>query len=436
MNHEPIELKITHLTDKGFARAEHEGVVYECIGALPGEEVKVVPFKRRRGVWRSNIVSILKPSLARIPAEEPWYSSSSPLQIATYDFEKEWKKGWIEEQFRKQDTTPPRLSFNDLPKLYHYRNKVEFAFYSDETGLHLAVHTRGTAKGKMIATGSKLAPEKVGQVARKILDFLQKHQWEARMLKGLLVRYSFTTDTCVAAIFTKEQGDKHTTRQLQQLIGQDLVGLLWVYSDPRAPDNRITEIEHELGSTDLAETILDKDYTYPWDGFFQVNPPVFALTLNDIRNCITSLPQYSEMKVLDLYAGVGTIGIGIAYLVKSVQGVELHGKSQQYALANAAKNTLNNFAFLQLSTDNLTKELLGDYDLVIVDPPRSGLMPKTLALLKQLTPRYLIYLSCNPATQASNLQQLSDYQLVDYTAYNYYPRTMHVEGLAVLQRLT
>lgn len=437
MNSSPIDLTLDYLTEKGFARGTKDDKTYEMMGALPGETVIAAPFKKRRGVIRSNVESIQEASPFRIPSEEPWYSSSSPLQIADYEFEKNWKKEWIQEQFKKNNIVLPRFLLRDPPQLYEYRNKVEFAFYSDDSGLHLAVHTRGTAKGKMIATGSRLVPDSVNKTANQILTFLQSYNWEARKLKGLLIRYSFTNNKCVAAVFCKEK-DIATSylQQLSSLLNDNLQGLLWVYSDPKAPDNRVTEIQQELGDTNVEEIIGNIKYTYPWDGFFQVNPKVFQYTLNDIRSVVQSCPNHNTINVLDLYAGVGTIGLGIADLVKKVHGVEVHGKSEHYAMQNARQNDIKNFSFTQISTDNVMLEEVNGYDLIVVDPPRSGLMPNTLKLIKQAKPQFILYLSCNPATQANNISNLLDnYTINTYTAYNYYPRTMHVEALAVLSKI-
>lgn len=428
-------IEFQRVNEKGFGIGYTEdGKLVECIGVLPQETAEVEIWGKKKGTLRANLVNIVTAIPERISPEEEAYESTAPLAIVSPKYEATWKMAWIHEQFNKHHITCPDFSLVQGEQEYGYRNKVEFGFYSDEAGLHLAFHKRNSSKGKLIVQGTLLAIPQMNQVAQTILQFLRSKGLASRDMKSLIVR-STTEGKVVAAIFCKERDKAPEDKELQELLNETLVGIIWVYSDYRAPDSRITEIQRTLGELELTEIIDGKSLSYPWHGFFQVNPIVFSRTIQDIRDYITTISNHKELRVVDLYAGVGTIGLCVADLVGSVHGVEVSEESKHFATKNADTNSIDNYTFDQLKSEDLPMEQLHGADIVIVDPPRSGLMPQVVDKILLTKPEYILYVSCNPATQARDLVRITElYSLEEYTAYNYYPRTMHVEGLAVLKR--
>ena len=200
----------------------------------------------------------------------------------------------------------------------------------------------------------------------------------------------------------------------------------------------------------LTDQILGQTYSYSPNGFFQINLPVYELALKEIQKHITT------DKVLDLYAGVGTIGLSVAR-DKNLTLVEC----DKFAFAEAAKNiTIEDRPRLTRSGLSeappvttgrrervrngnilavLTKsEEVLDYiepdQTVILDPPRAGCDKKLIEKLTEIGPKTIIYLSCNPATQARDIKFLLEkYQIKTIKTFNFFPRTPHIENLVVLQ---
>jgi 23S rRNA (uracil1939-C5)-methyltransferase len=430
-----MQLTITHLTEKGFGRALLEdGSKIELLGVLPGEIVEIELNGRRRGIKQAKLIQIISPNPYRIFPKETAYTATAPLAIATREYENKLKTTWIKENFLEQGTTLPNFDYHDSKQEYGYRNKIEYSFFSDETEqLFLAFHQRGMSKGKVVVEQTLLASTTMNHSVTKVLNFLRERKLRAYDLKSLIVRGT-TKNQIVICIYCKEKNLVPPATELHKLLDTYLVGLVWVYSDHKAPDSRISEVQLEVGNTTLAEQIGNLTLNYPWHGFFQVNPVAFTSTNNTLVSQVQSISNYSTLKVLDLYAGVGTLGLCIAPYVASVHGVELSDQSKIFALQNAQNNHIINYTFDQVASEEIDHKMMCQYDLIIVDPPRPGLSQTVVDQLLLAKPKYIFYLSCNPATQARDLALLLEHYTLDhYSAYNYYPRTMHIEGLAVLK---
>jgi 23S rRNA (uracil1939-C5)-methyltransferase len=134
-----------------------------------------------------------------------------------------------------------------------------------------------------------------------------------------------------------------------------------------------------------------------------------------------------------LYGGVGTIGLAAAKIAREVVGTEVVPVSSAYSTRNATDNGLDNFTAEEVASEKLDPALLKDTDAVIVDPPRAGLHTLVIDTLLAARPRQILYLSCNPATQARDIMALKDaYEVQSVTGYDFYPGTPHMETLVRL----
>ena len=429
-----MQVTITHLSDKGFGQAVLEdNSRVELLGVLPGERVEVELTGRRRGVKQARLLDVVVANPHRIPPKEIAYTATAPLAIATRKYEQHLKTDWINMQFSRQGIEVPEFEYHDSKQEYGYRNKIEYSFFSDDAEqLFLAFHQRGMSKGKVVVESTLLASDVMNIATAKVLDYLRSKKLRAYDLKSLIVRGT-TENKIVISIYCKEKDLVPDKIELKALLDANLIGLIWVYSDHKAPDSRISEIQLELGVTSLTDRIGNLRLRYPWHSFFQVNPKAFASTSNQLIFQVQKILDHRSFTVLDLYAGVGTLGLTIAPYVAVVHGIELSDQSKIFALQNAHQNNIQNYSFDQVAAEEINSDMLSSYDLVIIDPPRPGLSQQVLIELLLAKPKYIFYLSCNPATQARDMNQLFEqYWLVHYSAYNYYPRTMHIEGLAIL----
>jgi 23S rRNA (uracil1939-C5)-methyltransferase len=385
--------------------------------ALPGETVKIRVIKKKRSYVEAIVEETIESSAERIEPQEENYLATSPWQIMLFEAENKYKKEIVAELFTHEKIMLPKYGVvvHD-DREWQYRNKMEYSFWGDDDGLHLALYRRGT-HGKQIVSGSKLALPAIDAVAQKILAELQKLPIRAGDLKTIIIRCNQKSDT-VASLFVKLEKFPQLT------LPEGVKGLRVYHSNPKSPASVPTKLLYELGDVLLDDTLLDKNFTYDVDSFFQVNIPVFEKALSKIK-------EYGAGEsITDMYAGTGSIGLSVAE--KSVDLIELDPASAKMAGENAHASGLD-ATVIEASTEKVL-EYITENRIVIFDPPRAGLHAKVVDTVLEVMPPKIIYLSCNPATQARDLARLQDkYTIEHFEIFNFFPRTPHIETLAVLR---
>lgn len=406
-------------------------------GGLPGETVTIRITKKKSHFVEGVVTEVLTASPERITPRNPEsYLSTSPWQIMPLASEQHYKAALIEEAFELHDIVLPEpidVFCDDVP--YGYRNKVELSWYSDSAPdgtetLDLAFFRRGS-KGKIIVDGTSLARPEINQLARQVRDLLRTKQVTARQLKTLLIRCD-QAGNCVWQLYTKDcLGDVMSPDEATALSAQ---GGEIIYSDPRSPASRITERLACFGDPVLQDTILGVPFRYATEGFFQVNLPVYEQALRDMQR-FAQVQDGTSRPTLDLYAGVGTIGLTIGS--DNVTLVEINADAVREMQRNIHQLGRTSQAKAILAPSEQALEHITGDALIILDPPRAGLHADVIAKLLATQPQRILYLSCNPVTQARDVALLAThYGIAYHRGYNFFPRTPHSEHLVVLDRLT
>ena len=402
-------------------------------GGLPKELVTIRVTKKKSHFVEGVVTEIIEKSPERItPRDENSYLSTSPWQIMPMSSEQSHKASLIKEAFLLHNITlPEKIEIFSDGVEFNYRNKVEFSWFGDKTDddeketLDLAFFKRG-GKGKVVVDGTSLAHPSINKLAIEIRDLLREKPIVARQLKTLLIR-SDQQGNAVWQLYVKDK--------IENLISDDEAKLLSakggeiIYSDSKSPASRITERLNKFGDTTLSDTILGVAFNYACEGFFQVNIPVYEKALSDMKAWINC---NEKLLTLDLYSGVGTIGLTIGG--DDVTLVEINEHAVAEMQRNITKlNRPNAKAILAPSEKSL--EYITDEQIVIVDPPRAGLHADVTNRLLETAPPRIIYLSCNPVTQARDVSLLQEkYEIVHHQGYNFFPRTPHIEHLVVLDK--
>jgi len=181
----------------------------------------------------------------------------------------------------------------------------------------------------------------------------------------------------------------------------------------------------------VISSILDKKFKVSRKSFFQVNNLVCTKIFEKVRNYVKD-KNYS--KVLDLYCGTGIIGILISDLVDSVTGIEVVSDAVINANDNKELNGIDNINFICDKVENRINEF-NDIDLIIVDPPRSGLDNKSINNILRIGPKDVIYISCNPNTLVRDLKELTtNYDIKEISIADMFPNTYHVETIVFLSK--
>lgn len=399
-------------------------------GGLPGETVTARVTKKKSKMVEGVVEHVDNTGAERVEPQDPEsYLSTSPWQIMDFSAEQHYKAALIEEAFELHDIVLPEAIevYSDNVQ-YGYRNKVEFSWWgdTDEQGnetLDLAFFRRGS-KGKIPVDGTSLAREEINVLAKAIRDLLHKKGVSGRSLKTLLIRCD-QNGNCVWQLYVKDKlKDIVTSDDAEKLPAQ---GGEVIYSDPRSPASRITERLASFGDIVLSDKVLDVPFRYATEGFFQVNIPVYEQALRDMA-------EWNENKqAVDMYSGVGTIGLTIGG--DNVTLVEVDENAVREMRRNIDQLGLSANAVLTPSEKAL-EHIVGD-KTIIVDPPRAGLHQDVINRLLETEPQRIIYLSCNPVTQARDVALLAEkYGIRAHRGYNFFPRTPHIENLVVLDLKT
>jgi 23S rRNA (uracil1939-C5)-methyltransferase len=385
-------------------------------GALPGEKAQVRILKGKRSYAEAIAETILDPSPLRVAPRDANYLATSPWQIVQFDAENDYKKRIVDELFTQAHVALPDFAMTAAGDDWHYRNKMEYSFWGDDNGLHLALHNRGSHQ-KTIVDGSELALPAIDQAAREVLTELQKLDLRASDLKTIIVRCS-QGGGAVAALFVKKKPF------IELNLPPNLKGLRVYYSNPKSPASVPTKLLQELGDVQLQDTLLGRSFTYDVDSFFQVNLPIFEQALQRIKD-----HSANQDEIVDMYAGVGSIGLSVAS--KIVDLIELDPATAAMARVNAEASGLRG-EVIEASTEKALDYITPDKP-VIFDPPRAGLHDRVVDRVLETKPPQITYLSCNPATQARDLTRLQDaYNITYFEVFNFFPHTPHIETLAVL----
>lgn len=406
-----------------------------------------------------------------------------------YGYRNKVEFSWYSESVVSRAVSQKKSGLVSGPELFSDNNQEIDADSDREESsgdtLDLAFFRRGS-KGKIVVDGTSLAHPAINNLARTIRDLLRHKRVAARQLKTLLVRCD-QSGSCVWQLYVKDRlPEIITANEATKLPAQ---GGEIIYSDPRSPASRITKRLARFGDTTLIDTILGTPFRYACEGFFQVNIPVYEQALRDMRQWMSHSRSDNQQRVisqkksgqhreskqhgssnsfsegfafpakarqerqldqlaarwpeekdvcetgeptLDLYAGVGTIGLTIGG--SSVTLVEINADAVREMQRNIAELGRTDARAVLAPSEQALNYITGK-EIVIVDPPRAGLHPDVIATLLQKLPPRILYLSCNPVTQARDVALLQQsYQITWHRGYNFFPRTPHIEHLIILDK--
>jgi 23S rRNA (uracil1939-C5)-methyltransferase len=398
-------------------------------GGLPGETVMVQVTKKKSNYVEGYVTEVIKASSERVEPRDPGsYLSTSPWQIMNFEAESHYKSALIEEAFELHDIVlPTPITIWSDDHEYGYRNKVEFSFWfdTDIMQLKLAFFRRGS-HGRVPVDGTSLAQNAINQTGKYVLNALRELKIDGRAIKTLLVRCNRKGQVAWQLYVKDETIDPKPILALA--VQPDVVNAEIIFSNPKSPASVITKRLAATSDKSLTDTILDVPFTYATEGFFQINLPVYEQALRDMREWVTA-----GQPVIDLYSGVGTIGLTIGG--DNVTLVELNEHAVREMERNIIELGRSESAKAVLAPSEKALDTITENALVIVDPPRAGLHEDVVTRLLETAPERIVYLSCNPVTQARDVAKLADkYGIRWHQGYNFFPRTPHIEHLVILDK--
>ncbi len=436
-----LELQIDSLAFGGAGVARTDGYVVFVPGTVPGDRVRARIGKRKRAYAEALVIELLEPSPDRIApvADHP----GAPWQVLPYERQLEVKQAQLDDALRRIGKLDGYSLEPIVPALepWRYRNKLEYSFGTDPSGeLVCGFHAPGSWEEIVPIHDCLLASEPANRARELVVSWCREQRLPAYdrrsgegLLRNLVVREGRRTGALQVRLVT---GAGQLDRDALARAGAELDGLLWTRQQRTGESTQGGESELLSGTDRFEEVLGSMRFSISSEAFFQTNTEMaerlYDLALDYAR------PEGFD-RVYDLYCGIGTIGLSISPRVAEVWGLELNPEAISDAIANARANEVDNAHFFAGDVRLALGELVaraGRPDVLIVDPPRSGLSQKVVRRIIEAAPRRLVYVSCNPTTLAPNVAQLVEagFQLARVRAVDMFPQTPHIECLAELIR--
>lgn len=455
------DLEIIDAGAEGKAVGKQEGLTVFVPFAVPGDRVNVRIFKKKKGYAEGRLLDILEPSPYRISPKCPHFGicGGCKWQVMEYSRQLFYKQKQVDDNFAHlgKFEYPPVLPIIPSEKQYYYRNKLEFTFsnlrWLEDADMELqkttSIETRGLGfhiPGKfdkiLDIKNCYLQEDPSNAIRLAVKEFALNHDlsfYNVRnhegLLRNLIIRTSTTGEIMVIIIFGEES--EHREKLLEHLAERfpEITSLQYVIN-PKLNDT-ITDLDIILwkGKSYIHEKMEGLTFKIGPVSFYQTNGEQ-AYNLYKITREFAGITP--EDTVYDLYTGTGTIANFVASNAKKVIGVEYVDAAIEDAKENSLTNHITNTEFYAgdmakiLTTDFISEH--GKPDIVITDPPRAGMHAKVVEQLLEAAPRRIVYVSCNPATQARDLTLLSEkYGICEVQPVDMFPHTQHVENVVLCE---
>ncbi|HEX8085690.1 MAG TPA: 23S rRNA (uracil(1939)-C(5))-methyltransferase RlmD [Solirubrobacteraceae bacterium] len=439
-----LDLTVHALAYGGNGVARHEGYVVFVAGAVPGDRVRAVVTKRKRAYAEARAVELLEPSPERIEPRAPGHPGT-PWQVLPYERQLQVKAEQVDDALRRIGHLDGYELEPIVPatELWRYRNKLEYSFGADDEGtLVCGFHKPGSWEEIVGVEDDLLASERVNAARRAVLEWCRAQglsaydrREQAGLLRNLVVREGRRTGEVQVRVVTSDA--PFPAEPLAAALDGVADALFWTRIEGVAEVTAGGRTELVMGATQLREELNGLELGISPEAFFQTNTEM-AETLYGVAAEYAALKGWE--RVYDLYCGMGTIGLTLAPRAGEVWGLEVAEEAVSDAIATARRNEIGNARFYAGDVRLALRELVeqaGRPDVVVVDPPRSGLSQKVVRRVIEAAPKRIVYVSCNPTTLAPNAAQLVEagYALRRVRPVDMFPQTHHIESVALLEHV-
>lgn len=448
---------------EGKCVAKVDGMAIFVGGTAPGDLVKAQITRKKSNFAEARLIEILESGPDRITPKcsHAPYCGGCTWQHVSYDEQARFKREHVRDHLHrigKQTHVEPHDALTS-DRTFHYRNKMEYTFSDmrwltpeeiasgddfNRKGVALGLHVPGRYDKILDLNECYLQEE----ISYQILDWLRayavEHQiepWNTHkregFLRNLMIRNAFhTKDLMVNLVTYADDSDfmERFTKDLLEYFPQ-VTTVINNVNDTFSPTSigRYEKIYHGPGY--ITEYIGPYSFRIDANAFFQTNTQQAEALYETAR-------QYADLKegdiVYDLYCGVGSLSLYMSEKASKVVGIEINEVSIKNAEANRDRNNVKHCYFEQGDMKEVfTKDIIdkhGRPDVIITDPPRAGMHEDVVRHLNELAVDRLVYVSCNSATLARDLQILSEiYEVVQVQPVDMFPQTYHIESVTQLR---
>lgn len=437
-----IELTIDDLSYEGKGVAKVDDFTLFVDNALPGEKVKAVVTKVGKSYGFAKSLEILTKSPDRVDDIDNIYARTgiAPLSHLKYSEQLKFKQHQIAVNYQKNGLDIKVNETLGMTDPLHYRNKAQVPVREVDGKLTTGFYRRHSHE--LIPMEDFLIQDpKIDAEILRVRDILRKYKvrgFDEENHKGqirtIMVRRAYYTGQMMIVLVSRVRDISHYKDIANEIMASDEVKSLYLNINEKKT-NVIFGKEMQLlaGSPYIDDEILGNTYRISPRSFYQVNP---TQTQKLYQLAIDKAQLTGNESVVDAYSGIGTIGLSMANKAKKVTGIEVVEDAVKDAQQNADINNIKNADFVVGKTEDVLNEWSKNnvgVDVLMVDPPLKGLAASLIDSIKNIKPKKMVYVSCNPATLARDLKALSEiYDISESTPVDMFPMTNHIESVTGL----
>ena len=455
-----VQLEIESLAFGGMGVAHLNEMVTFVKNAIPGQTVTARITKKRSSFLEARSLEVLSESPHFVPVKCEHFADCGGCTFQNLDYSHQIAA----KQTQVQDVFQRIGRFQDIPcepilgceNIFHYRNKMEFTFSGSEyvpevrkddeaSDFVVGLHAPGRWDKILNINECHIQQPIANDILKSIKELTKELEpynirEHSGFLRNVIIRVAANTGDIMVNIVTSRE-DTDTLSPITETLISQFPHVTSIVNNITTRKAGVSTGEHQIvlhGNEYIVEKLGDYEFMISADSFFQTNTrqaeKLYQIALEEAN-------LTGEEIVYDLFCGTGSISLFISKHAKMVYGFELAMSAVQDAMQNAAHNGVKNAWFFpgdlkDVFRENKEVKSLENPDVLIVDPPRAGLHPDTIPDILDKSPERIVYVSCNPTTQARDAAKLckEKYELVKLRPVDMFPHTPHVENVATLIR--
>ena len=398
-----MEVNIGKLDNQGRGICYVEDKITFVPNTLPSEKVDIKITKKSKKYNEAKVVNYISKSKKRIDPVCPYFDICGGCEFlnSSYKDTLSFKKEKLESILSKYASINTNVDIIPCDNNLNYRNKVTLKVIDGKYGYYAS------------NTHNLIEIDKCYLASNSINKFIKDINHLNIKDGEVIIRSNYNDELLIWIKTTdKIKVDIEYLKNKHKIVGFVL-------------NNKSIN-----GDNKFVEIINNELFQVSYDSFFQVNRNICSKLFNLIENEIED-----NSTILDLYCGVGTLGINVAHKCNKVYGIEIIKNAILNCVTNSKINHLDNTYYLLGDVSNCLSQIKDKIDTVIVDPPRAGLDDKTIKAIIDFNPNKIIYVSCDPMTLARDLKKLNvSYEIKTIKGLDMFPYTHHCESITVLER--
>lgn len=446
---ELIDIQIEGMEFGGESFGFHDGQKITFKGGILGQTVRIMIKKIRKNRIEGKILSVISPSSLEKEEVCDHFGICGGCTILPVPYEEQLsiKSDQLSKLFAEYGHPEiENIIVRPSPKHLSYKNKMEFTFGNEtkDAPLSLGMHMKNKTNSVTTVDTCLIVDEDYRKILTTTVNYFSRQGSpfykilsHEGYLRHLVVRKGHHTNELLVNLVTTSQIDLDLSRYVDLLLALDtdakIVGILQTINDSFSDAVICDELKVLYGRDHFYEDLLGMRFKISPFSFFQTNSSCAETLYQEVLNLL----EGSENKTLyDLYSGTGTIGILASSKVNNVVGIEIVDEAVAMANENCALNNITNAKYIAGDVKDTVSQLQEKPDIILLDPPRSGMHPKVIEDVLSFDVPEIIYVSCNPKALAIELNKFKNhgYKVKHSIGVDQFPNTPHCEMILHLTK--